>query len=180
MESMLDRARGLCRQQEIPLLKEYNSTDTDLDGGVLFRQGNLLGTSDLLVIPQSHFDLAVSGFVLAHMTTAAQVQAVLKLAHDSLRPGGRSLHLIPATLSTARGQEGQAFRVELPTNEENKPIVLFDVHWDESTYLEAMKGAGFVDVSIQELEFHPDTTDEWKERNGHPSGYKLLNGRKPE
>lgn len=173
MDSMLERAHKLCYTVDnIPILKKFNCKTS----GIFFRQGDLLDNSlnNEDGIPKSTFDMAVTGFVLAHMEKQQDIRTVLLLAHESLIQGGLSMNLIPATRHQA--DEGSSFRVELPFGQSS--IILYDVHWKDSTYIKAMEQAGFVDVTIQELHFNPSASEEWMKENNFVSGYKLLKGRK--
>jgi ubiquinone/menaquinone biosynthesis C-methylase UbiE len=95
------------------------------------------------------FDVAISGFVLAHMATRSQLFDFFRKVSAHLKPGGVTIHIIPVVEDFVA--EGRAKKVALPYEEdgETKSVELFDFHWTERTYRNACTTAGLVDVSIQ-------------------------------
>lgn len=102
-------------------------------------------------IPSSigNFDLVVSGFVLAHMSSRSELFDFFRKVSAHLKPGGVTIHIIPVVEDFVA--EGHAKKVMLPYEEdgETKFVELFDFQWKERTYRNACSTAGLVDVSIQ-------------------------------
>ena len=127
------------------------------------------------------FDLGVSGFVVCHMHSEAELTEFFCNIATALRPGGATVHIVPHVDAGAALEDGAVRRVEIPLPADAEgggggAIALYDVHWSEEAIGRAVAAAGLVDFRFEEAAMRPGSQ---LERASLPGLVSILCARRP-
>jgi toxoflavin synthase len=141
--------------------------------GCRYRHGDAADAGDL-----GHFDLVIAAYLFNYASSRAELRRFCEAAARSLRPGGRLLGVNDFTDDGITGErdfsshgfrkvgpapyaEGSPISYEflLP---EGRSFSITNFYWRPETYLEALREAGFQEVSWTHFEPSPEGRDSFR------------------